>query len=231
VALLLWYKLNDKAASTSVADSSGNGYTGTATRNTNLDSVAGKINNAYDSNNSNNNISTTLTPPAAGTIAVWFYLDVVMNNRSIIYSQNAVGRCYMVVNQSDHLCAGIGSQGYTTIYGGDALVASTWYHGAISWSAADGVRLYLNGTQIYSGAMAGNPSTAAFCLLNFPGYITGIKGRLDNARIYNQVLPAWQIAALYNFGKGSEDAEPWQGEITIRSTMRRALRPILAGAA
>ena len=232
MSLVAWYKLNDNAASTAIVDSSGNGKTGTAPRNTNLDAVAGVINLGHQLPTATTYNTTPVVPTAAGSIVVWAKWTTVTANRGIVYAQDGTGRCYLMLDASTQISGGIGSQGYTTIYTSTVPVAGTWYHVAITWSAADGVRLYVNGVQGYSGAMAGNmPTTWPFWFPGMDGFITGIVGVEDDLRIYSHVLAAYQIAALYNFGKGSEDAEPWRGDLTIRPVVKRAIRPILCGAA
>ena len=230
MSLLLWYKLNDNAASTAIVDSSGNGKTGTAPRNTNLDAVAGVVNLGHQVPNTTYN-TTPVVPTAAGSIVVWAKWTSVIASRGIVHAQNGTGRCYLTLDASKQISGGIGSQSYITIYTSTVPVAGTWYHIAITWSAADGVRLYVNGVQGYSGAMAGNVATSAFSFSGLVDYLDGILGVEDDLRIYSHVLPAYQIAALYNFGKGSEDAEPWRGDLTIRPVVKRAVRPILCGAA
>jgi hypothetical protein len=203
------YALNDNEPNTTILDDSGFTHHGTASRNTNLDSVPGKLATAWNTNAGANTILTPSLPTPAGTLAIWFYINsLVASARTFIGIQDAAGRCYLAKTATHRLAGGLGSQGYPIIFGGDTLAALTWYHAALTWSNDDGVRLYLNAQQLYAGPKAGNIPPSALRLSAVPGYWTGVNARLDDARHYDRVLTPYQIQALYNNGDGTAALEP-----------------------
>jgi len=205
----LRYALNDNADTTNIVDDSGYAQHGTASRKTYLDSVPGKLGTAWNTNAGVNTITSPIAARNAGTLCLWFYINsLVAAVRTFMGRQDATGRCSLMKTNAHKLAGAIGSQSYPTIFGGDPLVAATWYHAALSWSAADGVRLYCNAQQIYAGAMAGNLPTNVLLLGNFPDYFTGVNARLDDARVYTQVLTPYQIAAIWNNGNGTPNLQP-----------------------
>lgn len=77
---------------------------------------------------------------------------------------------------------------------------NAWHHIAATWSTANGeLHVYLNGDEVGSGFNATTPASGAHQLLvgRVVGETRGFSGGIDNLRIYNRVLSAAEIAALF----------------------------------
>ncbi|MCU7870564.1 MAG: DNRLRE domain-containing protein [Candidatus Thiodiazotropha sp. (ex Lucinoma borealis)] len=106
------------------------------------------------------------------------------------------------------------------------LQAGTWYQLAASFdNATNTVRLYVDGAEVHSGAIAFSPSalTADVAIGRSPigEYWRGL---LDDVRIYDSVLPASEIAELYaeggGGGGGSGTPEPTPVDGSCNGTYR-----------
>jgi hypothetical protein len=95
-------------------------------------------------------------PTAAGTIIARF--NGATAGRYVYGSHDgADGRCYLGLDSSGRLAAGIGSQGTSTIVAGSDI-RNAWHTGAVTWDETT-VNLYLDGAEIYSAAQSGAVNT------------------------------------------------------------------------
>lgn len=62
----------------------------------------------------------------------------------------------------------------------DNTVSSEWQHVAISYSSADGAKMYVNGVETYSVTTSGNLAAVT----NNTPFVIGVKGSTDNTRNY-----------------------------------------------
>ncbi len=85
------------------------------------------------------------------------------------------------------------------LFGPAALTINTWTHLAATYDGAT-VRLYVNGTQVASGARSGPlaPSTHPLQIGGDSIYGQYFAGLIDDVRVYNVALTAAQIQADMN---------------------------------
>jgi len=105
---------------------------------------------------SDDRMAGVYAPTAAGTIIARF--NGATAGRYIYGSHDGSnGRCYLGLDSSGKLAAGIGAQGTSTIVAGSDL-RNGWHTGAVIWDGTT-VKLYLNGAEIYSAAQSGSVNT------------------------------------------------------------------------
>lgn len=101
-------------------------------------------------------LTTSLTPTTEGTLVARFDGDTA--SRVIMGSQPATdGRAFLALDASGRLAAGIGTQSTATIFGGSDI-RGTEHVGAVTWDGTT-VKLYLDGTEVYSAAQSGAVNT------------------------------------------------------------------------
>ena len=107
-------------------------------------------------------MGTPYKPTTSGTIIAKFNGDTA--GRVIAGSQAASdGRCFMALDASGRLSAGIGSQSTSTIFGGVDIRGAD-HVGAVTWDGTT-VKLYLDGSEVYSAAQSGAVNTTVDMML------------------------------------------------------------------
>ncbi|MDP1706480.1 MAG: LamG domain-containing protein [bacterium] len=182
-------------------DSSGNGYTGTITAGAGGWAADNKGNaaRAYDFDALNTKIDTgsdwigTVTT----TVSAWIYADSygeinvgrIIDNGKFIFS--------MLSNKLRAL-----SDGSTATYSLDGSIQlNTWYYVTLTRTSAGVANFYVNGALSGSANQAsGTPvaGTTNVIIGNNTGQTTTFDGRISDVRIYNRVLSAAEILAIYN---------------------------------
>lgn len=105
---------------------------------------------------------TELLPSTSGTLIA--KINGSAASRVAIGSQPASdGRCYLGLDASGRLAAGIGTQGTATIFGGSDI-RNTTAVGAVTWDGST-VKLYSDGAEIYSAAQSGAVATTVKMLI------------------------------------------------------------------
>ncbi|MBP9751659.1 MAG: LamG domain-containing protein [Candidatus Moranbacteria bacterium] len=95
---------------------------------------------------------------------------------------------------------------YSDVQGVSALSATSWYHVVVtvSTSGSDNVLIYVNGQLDKTGTMT-TPFNTSASNTRISGYIQAdidyFNGLIDEVRIYNRVLSAAEVAALYQLGR------------------------------
>jgi len=219
---VLWLKCDDHAANKTVADASGNGHHGTAARNTNLMAATGKIGGALDFNGSDDivNLGLDFIGTGACSIAAWVWLDsygepagtglgrIIDNGRLVFYVNEGAG------NRNVKLTSNGGSNIASSAVDSVLLGSSVgWVHVSVTRTAAGTANFYVNGQLSGAANQASGTPLAATAYLAIGDRIAGDRafdGRIDDLRIYDEVLSADQIKAIYNGGYGSDLAYPWK---------------------
>lgn len=107
-------------------------------------------------------MNTPYKPTTSGTIIAKFNGDTA--SRVIAGSQSASdGRCFLALDASGRLAAGIGAQSTATIYGGSDIRGED-HVGAVTWDGST-VKLHLDGTEVYSEAQSGAVNTTVDMML------------------------------------------------------------------
>lgn len=157
--------------------------------------------------------STTLRP-AVVTMSCWFRKDTFTGgNSGTILSKNRVGpvwsspfTSWMIrVNSATSIEFGVSAAGYTgTSVTVPTMSTSTWYHVAMSHSAA-AKKAYFNGVRVSSTASSGTIGYSTLPL-TFGGDTSAspigddLNGSLTDCRIYNRELTETEVWAVYNGG-------------------------------
>jgi chitodextrinase len=221
--LVAAYSFNE-GAGTTVADSSGNGNTGTLTATT--WSSSGKYGNALTFNGSTavvtigNAASLQLT--TAMTLEAWVNPTVVNSAwRDVIYKGNDN---YFLEGTSQGSSAPVAGGTFGTAHGlalgTAALPVNTWSHLAATYDGAT-LRLYVNGVQVGSLAQTGNIVTSANPLQIGGDSIYGqyFAGMIDEVRVYNIALTAAQIQTDMNTPISPiSDTQPPSAPATLTAT-------------
>ena len=223
MALIAHYKLNDNAANTTVADSAGS-YTGTASANTSTLTAEGKINAAFNFAGTYVAVSgLSIADNAPLSVCAWVYLDdwtteVYPQFICLAESTNGANARPLRIgfsNQSGYTGVFFGASGFWPKRKSDtnpATLNGAWQHVVLTYNGSDRTNsanfaVYLNGnllTMSDAGAFSGATNTTQFGALSVVGSTERWDGKLDDIRIYNEVISAAMIASIYNGGSGTE---------------------------
>src|SRR3989441_869721 len=199
----LYYRF-DEGSGSLANDSSGNGNTGSLLGGTTW--TAGQLGQALNfdgvSGNLTNSTTTGLNLSATLTIAAWINPSDVSATYHTLVAKGVAGlRGYgaNLINGRLNFIK-VGSADVTSSV---LLSAGTWQHAAITWNAATGeVKFYMNGTlaqTIINSSVQSAPLDTDKLLVSL--WLNGgsyFAGAMDELRIYNRVLSATDILALYN---------------------------------
>jgi hypothetical protein len=205
------WKMNDNAAGTTVADSSGKGNNGIAQQNTENLHTAGKIDGALSFNGTSDYVDVgNVIGTGAYTKAAWIKRDAGDYYNNIISSSAASHHLWAPYTLSFRLAAGHSGRWFA-VQDSVPLDTDTWYFVAVTYNPAVNsgqMVLYKNATQVGSAngvpAQAGGVNT----YIGRFGNGNGLKGAIDNAMIFNRALTADEITALYNAAVGGTETIP-----------------------
>jgi len=241
MSLIVHYPLNDDAANTSVADSSGNGYTGTAARNTSLLNATGKVNDCLQCVEASSD-QIYLHPYAsvdigtqAHTLAFWVKTPASFDTyEQLVFGYNysyAYCRYQLFIQTGEYLIFKWWKSGFQAALHTFDFDASTWYHIAVRM-ASGSQKLFLNGSNVASYSVAGFGTDAMNYRITIgsdrdtgDAYAGYTDCAFDDFRLYDEALSEWKIKSIYNFGKGSEECEPWQR--LIQRTIQPVIQPLI----
>jgi archaellum component FlaC len=193
--LVIWYEFEDESGSSTAADSSGNGYTGTV--NGNPIWADGKF-GQYIRLDGSDYIQTDYTVPQAdgdsATFAAWIYPETD-NNWRFIFGTEDSGYDWGLTQINTGLYVYNGSNYYDT---GQDLTLSEWQHVAVTFEPY-WTKVYYGGELIYQSQSIGfdassNPLTIGRRAQDSNYYFIG---RLDQVLVYNRALSASEIDQLY----------------------------------
>ncbi len=187
----------NEGTGTSAADSSGNGNTGTLSSAT--WTTSGKYGNALSFNGSNALVSILDRPSldltTGMTLEAWVNPSSTSNAwQDLIYKMNN-DIYYLEASSPQSQVPGMGGTfSSDPLYGTAALAANTWSHLAATYDGAT-MRLYVNGTQVASRALAGaiQASSGALSIGGDSLYGQYFAGLIDEVRVYNRALSGSEI--------------------------------------
>ena len=196
--LVAAYNFNETSGAT-VIDSSGNNLTGTisgATR-----TAAGHAGQALTFDGVNDWVTvndTAVLDVTRVTIEAWVRPTTLNGWRSVVLKESASGLAYALYayDNAPRPAAYVNVGGIDReVQGTAAPVLNGWTHLAVTYDGTT-ERLYMNGTQVGTRAVAGNIAVS-----NLPLRIGGnapwgefFAGQIDDVRIYNRALTAAEIA-------------------------------------
>ena len=230
--LVAWWKCDDDAASTVVLDSSGNGYNGESVRNTNLMHVAGKIDGALKFENieeqepidfidSGQTFQTTFRNNF--TISLWIKINQFPQNSYYLFGHDRENEAFIFritsfINSNGQLAFDYGWQdGHSISMTSEedilTSILSKWTLFSFTVEENSGLitsKKYINSIlkefNYRNGNMLNYTPTINFIIgdnIDQDGaFLLGLKGSLDDIRIYNKALSADEIKQLYDEAGG-----------------------------
>jgi len=207
--LVAWWTFDDgisNPSSTTAADSTGNGNTGTLVNSPSW--VTGKYGDALSFNGTNQYVSTTYTPPNIFSISMWFQVqanDLTDYNRGLLSTFNTGGGVnYNGLYVGGTTCGGVsGSMHF--FYDGNACTNITFTFNAGNWyfltvtSSGSQISVYVNGTLTNT---VSSTTTHKAALTIGQSRFNNIywNGIIDEVRVYNRALTAGEVYELFESG-------------------------------
>ncbi|MBU4422136.1 LamG domain-containing protein [Patescibacteria group bacterium] len=211
-----WTMDADDYNGTTLLDKSGRGNHGTDSNMDTSNLVQGKVNQALDFNGSDEiiTIGDNYETNGAKSVSIWVKANAVLNQSPFGKYQSdtaADGWAINFSNTNSSYCSikndtptGFSTSGAAALY-----YAGIWYHYVCTWDTNSGtVKTYQNGvfkaqSPTISGTFSGN---AMETTIGSNYGVTGdpssyFNGSIDEVRIYNRVLSAAEITALYQSAK------------------------------
>jgi hypothetical protein len=200
--LVAAYAFNEGTGNTT-ADASGNGNTGTRVGPT---WAAGRFGSALSFDGADDFVSVadsaSVDATGALTLEAWINPRTLSSYRMIVNkTTNGQPSNYYLATVGQGLGFGFYTAGWQDhVAGGVTLQPNTWYHVAAVYSdAANSVRLYVNGNEVFSGvetnSLTANSNTLRMGI-GFPNEV--FDGLIDEVRIYNRALTPAEIQADMN---------------------------------
>jgi fibronectin type 3 domain-containing protein len=205
----------DQGSGTTLADVSGTGNTGTLSGAT--WTASGRFGSALSFNGTNNMVtvpdSNSLDLTTAMTLEAWVRPTTVTDWHTVLLKEQPSQLAYALYGSTDartpagHVYPS-GAGGDRWARGSSALAVNTWAHLAFTWDGAT-ARLYVNGTQTASTAIAGTAVTSSSPLRIGGNTIWGewYSGLIDEVRIYNRALTAAEVGTDMNAPVGPQDTQ------------------------
>ncbi|MDJ0701184.1 MAG: DNRLRE domain-containing protein, partial [Woeseiaceae bacterium] len=172
--------------------------------------------------------SDTLTITGDLTLLAWVNLDELLPNRPMIQKGSSnINHNYYFGLANDNMQFAVSPPGggwHVRGSGATGILPGSWHHLAVSFDdSTDQVAFYLDGAPFAINTLTHSPSEFAGPVRigrNDNNY--GIKGRIDDARVYRRVLAAGEIAELFDSQKAIPEAH-WKLDETSGSTAEDAV--------
>jgi hypothetical protein len=200
------WKMNDNAADTTVADSSGNNHNGTAQQNTNVLHTTGRIDGALTFNGTSDYAAIgDIIGTGAYTKAAW----VKPESSASTYSHNILSgkpsqAFWAPTWYGNKLSAGHNSA-WNQVQDSNSLTFGVWYFVAVTYdAAAQTLTLYKDGEVVDTGSTTTPQPLTELSIGRYDNTATYFKGSIDNVLLFDRALTSDEVAALYNAGAGTE---------------------------
>jgi len=202
-----YYPFNGNAYDESGNANHGNIYGATLTTDR-----KGKANSAYSFDGVSSYISVSnsnsLCPTSALTVSAWVYADDLDHRHIIVAKRINLNtfpyNSYLLASENasstQTWTAGISTNSYEiAIKNSPIITPNIWYHLLLTYDGST-LSFYVNGVLANSQAKSGNISYSSMDLFIGTDALNAhyLKGKIDDIRIYNRVLSANEIQALYN---------------------------------
>lgn len=198
-----WWKLADAVGSTSVVDSSGNGYTGTVNGTVTFGQtgpITGTPSDTAALFNGTTGYVTTTFNPVFTTFSVTAWYKTTNNSivQSILDDGTAASSVGFALEVRSGILAGRVGVNYNPLAGADTADGN-WHLATMTYDGST-VRNYTDGVLIYSYAFSGSVQGSAGYYIGSAFFVGSYEfdGSLSQIAIMTEVLTAAQILALYN---------------------------------
>lgn len=198
----------DEASGTTVADATGNGWTGTLVNGPLR--TTGISGNAVDLDGTNDHVrlpTGVVNGLTEMTLATWVNLDSLNNwARLFDFGSGTTTNMFLaprsgITGLPVFAITTSGSGGEQRINSSVAIAAGTWTHVAVTIGGGTGI-MYINGVEVgRNSSMTLTPSSLGVTTQNYIGrsqYVSDpyLNGRVDDFRIYDDGLNAAEVAGL-----------------------------------
>jgi hypothetical protein len=196
-----YWKMDDDAANTTVADSSGNANDGTAQQNTTVLHTTGKINGALTFNGTSDYVDVgNVIGTEAYTKIAWIKRADTASFNNIISGDTDTHAFWAPSSGSFTLRAGHNGT-WNLVEDSESLNPDIWYHVAVTYDPdvdSGTMLLYKDGTPVDSatGVSSPLPSSTTYIGRYSSGYY--FSGSIDNVMILDEALTSDEIEFLYN---------------------------------
>lgn len=229
-ATVAHFCLNDDTVNPIVTDSSVVGHDGTMkngalNENTNLVSILGKINDAFNLNGSSHRVAITHVSnynfgTSSFSVACWVNPDA-LSVITVLVSKGKGGNnkvFYVGINTSGTILAaieGTGNQTTSTNNGSTVTIGNGWYHIIVVFDrVGNKIIRYLNGVQtgtqdtiVDTTTIDDSTDLIIGALDNGVGvYVNFLDGQIDDVRVFNRIITQDEINFIYNGGFGTEES-------------------------
>ena len=189
----------DEASGTSAADASGSGNTGTISG---ASRTSGRYGGALSFDGVNDwvtvNDANSLDLRTSMTLEAWVRPTSTSYWRTVVIKEQPGQLAYAMYSSTDsgRPSGHVFTTGDVGLQGPSALPANAWSHLTTTWDGLT-LRLYVNGTQVASGALAGTAvaSTSPLRIGGNSVWAEWFSGLIDEVRVYNRALTPAEIAA------------------------------------
>lgn len=205
-----WWKLNDAVGSTTVADSSGNGYTGTITGGVTLGQPGAIVGTPSDTaalfDGSTGYITTTFTPPTTvQSISMWVKTTSTNGVLTILDCMGtSTGGFFVLLNGNATSQIQVATNAYTNQVNtpNTNILDGNWHNIVVVLNGSN-VSVFLDSVLILSStlvAMTAAPSPLAIGAMPAPA-LSRFPGDISQVVDFPTALTATQVSALYNASK------------------------------
>lgn len=239
MAEILWYKMEDNAANTTVVDNANNSLTGTSQANTSAMTTTGKVDDGFDFDGSVDYINVSdnalfRSATTGFTLTAWINPD--QDKAQVIAAKTDVSTIGWLLS----LTAGgvmsvslVNASGVQTTASTASVGNGTWKHIAMTYtprtqSSDSLVYFYVNGalSDVKSGLrkIAEDTSTDFSVGARSAG-ASKYDGQMDDLRFFNRVLTPNEIEFIYDEGVAGR-ATPLDGSLTTLANVSADLTTI-----
>jgi hypothetical protein len=139
-----------------------------------------------------------VVPSTAYTKSVWFYINSYSDNNLV--SSDTGGHFMFMASTNKIYCGHSNWSTYTEFPSVSSISLNTWYNATLTFSSADGMKLYLNGSldatyTANKSQRSGNGGTNIAC---FGAGGNMLDGRISLVMCYSRELTAAEVTQNYN---------------------------------
>ncbi len=222
---VLWFKMNENASSTTVTDYSSLASDGTADQNTNLITIDGQVNEALTFNGSSDFISAPVRSRLAlsplvlkATACAWVKTeatapDDTLGLRVFTHPRNNQISTIFGIGMADNKVAAFwnnSSSSNARLKGTTAINDGEWHFIAATWDGPNTtMKVYVDGSLENTIVTSANSQNGSLRAERIGAGHTATpadfwNGQIDNLMVFDALLSASDITALYHYGLGIE---------------------------